>query len=131
MSDSHEARTRTRVIVCGGGMVIISEMERLTFEVVRSLRSKGVAVHFILNSWGNERIHPVVDEIIGMLALVVFWMSLFLFERSWVRTMGLAVTLLVYVGLLAFIADWFLRRSARRPRPAFARTRHARSSAVP
>jgi len=112
-------------------MVIISEMERLTFEVVRSLRSKGVAVHFILNSWGNERIHPVVDEIIGMLALVVFWMSLFLFERSWVRTMGLAVTLLVYVGLLAFIADWFLRRSARRPRPAFARTRHARSSAVP
>jgi len=52
-----------RVIVCGGGMVIISGMERLTFEVVRSLRSKGVAVHFILNSWGNERIHPVVDEL--------------------------------------------------------------------
>ena len=48
MSGHHETRTGTRVIVCGGGMVIISGMERLTFEVVRSLRSKGVAVHFIL-----------------------------------------------------------------------------------
>ena len=52
-----------RVIVCGGGMVIISGMERLTFEVVRALRSKGVAVHFILNCWGNERIRPFVDEL--------------------------------------------------------------------
>ena len=72
-----------------------------------------------------------IPEVAAGFVTVVFWMSLFLFERSWVKTLGISVTLLIYVGALAYIADWFLRRSERRPRPAFARTSRARASAAP
>jgi len=47
------------------------------------------------------------------LVAVVFWLSLFLFERSWVKTLGLSVTLLVFLGSLAFVLDRILLR--RRP----------------
>ena len=138
-------------------MVIISGMERLTFEVVRALRSNGVAVHFILNSWGNERIRPFVDvifvpsvlfgvfmgvayrlarrmsytrELAAGFVTVVFWMSLYLFERSWVRTLGISVTLFVSLGGVVYIADWVLRHRGRRRRPALARTTRARTKGV-
>ena len=70
-------------------------------------------------------------ELAAGFVTVVFWISLFLFERSWVRTLGISVTLLISIGALAFIADRFLRSSERRPLPALARTRRARMSAVP
>ena len=151
MSGCHEARARMRVIVCGGGMVIISGMERL---VVRALRSNGVAIHFILNSWGNERIRPFVDvmfvpsilfgvfmgvayrlarrmfyarEPAAGFVTVVFWMSLYLFEKSWVTTLGISVTLLISLGGLVYIAEWGLRHRGRRRCPALARTSRART----
>lgn len=47
---------------------------------------------------------------------VIFWMSLFLFERSWVKTLGLAGTLIIYVGGTVWLLDHWLRRSRSRQR---------------
>jgi hypothetical protein len=42
-------------------------------------------------------------------ATVIAWLSLYLFERSWAKTIGLSGTLLIYAGGLSFILDrlWF------------------------
>ena len=42
-------------------------------------------------------------------ATVIGWMSLYLFERSWAKTIGLGGTLLIYAGGLTYILDrlWF------------------------
>ncbi len=45
---------------------------------------------------------------------VIFWLSLYLFERSWVQTIGFAGTMLIYFGGAAVLADrYFLARLAR------------------
>jgi hypothetical protein len=48
------------------------------------------------------------------LVTVVFWLGLYLFERSWIKTLGIDVTLMVYLGGLTFLVDRFLllRREA-------------------
>jgi hypothetical protein len=47
-------------------------------------------------------------ELAISVATVIFWLSLYLFERSWVKTLGLHVTLLVYLGGVTFLLDRFL-----------------------
>ena len=48
------------------------------------------------------------------LACVVFWLSLYLFERSWIKTLGTTLTLLLAVGAVVFVLDRaILRRRAR------------------
>jgi len=44
---------------------------------------------------------------------VIFWLSLYLFERSWVKTLGGFIALLVYLGGVTFLVDRYLlgRRS--------------------
>ena len=42
------------------------------------------------------------------LACVVFWLALYLFERSWIKTLGLSGTLLIYIGGLVFVVDRLL-----------------------
>ncbi|GMR23479.1 MAG: hypothetical protein BMS9Abin37_1912 [Acidobacteriota bacterium] len=42
------------------------------------------------------------------LACVVFWLTLYLFERSWLKTLGLSGTLLIYIGGLVFVMDRML-----------------------
>jgi len=37
--------------------------------------------------------------------VVVFWLSLYLYERSWANMMGYSLTLFVYVGLVALLLD--------------------------
>ena len=50
------------------------------------------------------------DLAIGLVA-VIFWMSLYQFERSWVKTLGLNVTLMVYLGGLTYLVDqWLVMR---------------------
>jgi len=44
------------------------------------------------------------DLAIGLVT-VICWLSLYLFERSWVKTLGLAGTLIIYVGALTFVVD--------------------------
>jgi hypothetical protein len=48
------------------------------------------------------------------LVTVVFWLALYLFERSWVKTLGMTVTLFVYLGGLTFLLDrWLMIRTSR------------------
>jgi hypothetical protein len=45
---------------------------------------------------------------------VVFWLALYLFERSWAKTLGGTVTLMVYLGGFVYLIDqWLLMRRAQ------------------
>jgi len=59
------------------------------------------------------------------LASVVFWLSLYLFERSWVRTLGMSLTLLITIGGLTFLLDRLLSRRDLRQTPPPRGHRHA------
>jgi glycosyltransferase involved in cell wall biosynthesis len=52
-----------RVIACCGSMVIVSGLERMTFEVLRVLRHRGASVHCIVNTWENHRIVERVEAL--------------------------------------------------------------------
>jgi hypothetical protein len=39
---------------------------------------------------------------------VIFWLALYLFERSWVKTFGITLTMIIYLGGLCFLLDRFL-----------------------
>lgn len=41
---------------------------------------------------------------------VVFWLSLYLFERSWAKSLGLAGTLMIYLGAATFVLDQYVVR---------------------
>jgi hypothetical protein len=57
-------------------------------------------------------------ELAVTLVTVVFWMGLYLFERSWAKTLGLAITMMVYLGGLSFLIDrWLLMRDAHDEHP--------------
>jgi hypothetical protein len=56
--------------------------------------------------------------------IVVFWMSMYLFERSWANVLGMAASLTVYVGLPLTLLDRFLvtkikKRQAQTVDPTF------------
>ena len=51
----------TRVLACCGGMVIAGGLERMTFEVLRTMHERGAAAHAIVNGWENVRITPLAD----------------------------------------------------------------------
>ena len=63
----------------------------------------GLAFQYLVTHIGHHELRA------GLLA-VVFWLSLYLFERSWVKTLGLAGTLLIYLGGPALFFDYFLGR---------------------
>jgi hypothetical protein len=45
---------------------------------------------------------------------VMFWLALYLFERSWAKTLGGTVTLMVYLGGFVYLIDqWLLMRRAQ------------------
>jgi hypothetical protein len=48
---------------------------------------------------------------VGLL-MVVFWIALYLFERSWAKTMGASGTLLIYLGVPVLLFDRILYRKA-------------------
>jgi len=50
-------------------------------------------------------------ELAVSLVTVIFWMSLYLFERSWAKTLGGCITMMVYLGGISFLIDrWLLMR---------------------
>jgi NhaP-type Na+/H+ and K+/H+ antiporter len=63
----------------------------------------GLAYQLISRSIHHEELRS------GLLA-VIFWLSLYLFERSWVKTIGLFGTLVVYLGGPALLFDYYLTR---------------------
>jgi hypothetical protein len=61
-------------------------------------------------------------EVLLAFVTAVFWISLYLFERSWAITLGLSGTLIGYLGGIAFIADrYFGERSSQAQLSRFAR----------
>jgi hypothetical protein len=62
----------------------------------------GAACAWIARQYKHRDLAIAITTVIG-------WMSLYLFERSWVKTIGLGGTLLIYAGGLCYILDrlWF------------------------
>jgi glycosyltransferase involved in cell wall biosynthesis len=54
---------RPRVVVCAGGMVAHTGLERMTFEVLRVLREESGAVHLVANNWSNQLVADFASEI--------------------------------------------------------------------
>jgi glycosyltransferase involved in cell wall biosynthesis len=63
----------TRVIACCGGMVIVSGLERMTFEVLRVVRRNGGTVHCIVNDWQNQRIVELAERIGASWSTGFYW----------------------------------------------------------
>jgi hypothetical protein len=55
------------------------------------------------------RMLTVSELRIGLITMI-FWLSLYLFERSWVKTLGLSCTLMLYLGTPAIILDRYISR---------------------
>jgi hypothetical protein len=53
-------------------------------------------------------------ELAVALVSVVFWLSLYLFERSWIKTFGLTLTLVIYLGAVVWLLDRHFRVKAAR-----------------
>jgi len=64
-----------RVVACCGGMVIVSGLERMTFEVLRVVRKRGGSVHCIVNSWENHRIVELAERIGATWSTGFYWYS--------------------------------------------------------
>jgi hypothetical protein len=70
-----------------------------------------MAVYGALMGWAYQKLLQKIwyRELAVGLVTVVFWLSLYLFERSWIKTIGNALTLILYMGLAVFILDRLLR----------------------
>jgi hypothetical protein len=57
-------------------------------------------------------------ELAVALVTTVFWLSLYLFERSWIKTLGLTGTLMIYLGGVVIFLDRYVlaRRHPREKR---------------
>jgi hypothetical protein len=61
----------------------------------------GVAYRFVARTIRHR-------ELLIAYSTVTFWFALYLFERSWVMTLGETVGLLIYVGLPVVLLDRLL-----------------------
>jgi hypothetical protein len=53
-------------------------------------------------------------ELAVALTTVVYWLSLYVFERAWAKTLGLTLTLMVYLGGFIYLVDqWLVMRRAK------------------
>jgi len=50
-------------MACCGNMVVVYGLERMTFEILRVLRSRSVPVHCVVNDWDNHRIVALAERI--------------------------------------------------------------------
>jgi glycosyltransferase involved in cell wall biosynthesis len=64
-----------RIVACCGGMVIVSGLERMTFEVLGIVRKRGGSVHCIVNSWENHRIVELAERIGATWSTGFYWYS--------------------------------------------------------
>jgi glycosyltransferase involved in cell wall biosynthesis len=80
---------RTRVIACCGGMVMVSGLERMTFEVLDVVRKRGGAVHCIVNGWENHRIVELVERIGASWSTGFYWYPFSSRPRTVLQTLQL------------------------------------------
>ena len=52
-----------RVMAAFGNMVLVSGVERMSFEVLRTLRERGAAVHCVVNRWESTKVVDRADAI--------------------------------------------------------------------
>jgi glycosyltransferase involved in cell wall biosynthesis len=82
-------------------MVLVSGMERMTFEVLRVLREHGAEVHCILNNWENHRIRELVDDIGASWSTGYYWYRFDRHTRNPIRILQFAWDILrTSIGLL-------------------------------
>jgi hypothetical protein len=79
----------------------------------------GLFMGFAYRAWLRVIVHR---ELAVGFAAAAFWLSLYLFERSWIKTLGLSATVMVYLGTAVVLLDRFLVTAAvdpaaRRGRP--------------
>jgi glycosyltransferase involved in cell wall biosynthesis len=65
-----------RVLAAFGNMAMVSGVERMSFEVLRTLRERGAAVHCIVNSWESAKVVDLVDGVGGTWSLGYYWYEL-------------------------------------------------------
>ncbi len=65
-----------RVLACCGGMVISGGLERMTFEVLGTMRTHGAAVHVIVNTWESSPIVSLAERIDASWSLGYYWQML-------------------------------------------------------
>jgi hypothetical protein len=61
--------------------------------------------------------HITYGELRAGALTTIYWLVLYLFERSWVKTLGLAGTLYLFLGGPALLLDYYLSRYERRLHP--------------
>jgi len=82
--------TPTRVIACCGGMVMVSGLERMTFEVLDVVRKRGGTVHCIVNGWENHRIVELAERIGASWSTGFYWYPFTARPRTVLQTLQLA-----------------------------------------
>jgi hypothetical protein len=65
----------------------------------------GLLMGFAYRAWLRVIVHR---ELAVGFAAAAFWLSLYLFERSWIKTLGLSATVMVYLGTAVVLLDRFL-----------------------
>jgi glycosyltransferase involved in cell wall biosynthesis len=79
----------TRVIACCGGMVMVSGLERMTFEVLGVVRKRGGSVHCIVNCWENHRIVEMAERIGASWSTGFYWYPFTTRPRTVLQTLQL------------------------------------------
>lgn len=80
----------------------------------------GILMGMAYNEWLRVIRHR--ELAVGLVA-VMFWMALYIFERSWIKTLGLTVTMMVYLGGATIAVDRLLLWSRGVGRATRARAR--------
>jgi glycosyltransferase involved in cell wall biosynthesis len=65
-----------RVIATLGNMVSVFGLERMTFEVLRTLRERDAAVHCVVNRWQSSRVVDLADDIGATWSTGYYWYEL-------------------------------------------------------
>jgi len=65
-----------RVLAAFGNMAMVSGVERMSFEVLRTLRERGAAVHCIVNSWESSKVVDLADSVGASWSLGYYWYEL-------------------------------------------------------
>jgi glycosyltransferase involved in cell wall biosynthesis len=76
-----EARSRAgegqpRVLATMGNMVSVFGLERMSFEVLQTLRDNGAAVHCVVNTWQSSRIVDLADDVGASWSTGYYWYEL-------------------------------------------------------
>jgi glycosyltransferase involved in cell wall biosynthesis len=103
------AGVSSRVLAGCGGMVSVSGLERMTFEVLRGLRRQGAEVHCVFNVWENHRVVPLAEAIGASWTTGPYWETFDRHTRDPRKALRMAVDILR--------TSLALLRDARRFRP--------------